>query len=560
MTASVAFGLPSETARPNRPGWADVVAGLSIAGLLLPEAVAYAGLAGLPPQSGVMALFAGLLVYGLVGSSRFAIVSSTSSSAAVLLAALTSVAIPGAPPGSRVVLAAGLVLLTGAFFLIAAAARLGSLSNLVAKPVLRGFALGLALTIVIKQCPKLLGVPATHDDVFRLTAGLFAQLPHWNWGGAALGGLALVLLHGLGRWRMLPAGLIVIALGIAADVAGLGRLWQVPAVGALDIAWASPRWPDVTRAEWLRLGQLALPLALILYAESYGSIRTFAIRHGDGIHANRDLIALGGANILSGLLQAMPVGAGYSATSANEGAGARSRAAGLMAGAVIALAVLTLLPWLAHIPEPVLAAIVIHAVAHTLDPSTIRPYFVWRRDRLVVMLAFAAVLVFGVLDGLLVAMAASIVMLLRRMASGRVDWLGRLGDSHDFVDTRRHPEAAVPAGILIARPDEGLFFGNAETVLTAVREKVQATADLRTLILSLEESPDLDATSLESLGDFAAWCHARGTGLQLARVKDGVRHLLGRFASPDLPPGRYAAWSVDDAVRLAQADAGSAAG
>ena len=554
MSASAPGADPSRAyAQPatGRAGLADAIAGLSIAGLLLPEAVAYAGLAGLPPQSGVMALFAGLLIYGVLGSSRFAIVSSTSSSAAVLLAALTSLAVPDLAPAERLALAAALVILTGLLFLIAAAARLGNLSSLVAKPVLRGFSLGLALTIVIKQCPKLLGVSAHHDDVFRLTAGLIADLPRWNWGSAAMGLTALVLLRLMSRWRALPAGLLVIALGIAADLAGLGRAWHVPAVGPLALTWTLPQWPDLAREQWLRVGQLAIPLALILYAESYGSIRSFAIRHGDPIRANRDLLALGGANLLAGLLQAMPVGAGYSATSANEGAGARSRAAGLIAGAVIALAVLTLLPWLAHIPEPVLAAIVIHAVAHTLDPAGVLPYFRWRRDRFVVVLAFIAVLVLGVLDGLLAAIAGSLLMLLRRLSTGRVEWLGQLADSHDFVDTRRHPEALVPPGTLIARPDETLFFGNAEAVLTTVRERVLATPGVARLILSLEESPDLDATSLEALGDLAAWARARGLVLSLARVKDSVRHLLARFDSPDLPPTSYAAWSVDDAVRTA---------
>jgi SulP family sulfate permease len=533
--------------RPARFGAADLLAGLSIAGLLVPEAVAYAGLAGMPPQAGVMALLAGLLVYGLMGSSRFAIVSATSSSAAVLLAAITSVT--GVAAGARPVLAAGLVLLAGLCFIGAALARLGAISSLVAKPVLRGFSLGLALTIVVKQCPAILGVQPAHSDFFRLLADLAAALPRWNWGCAAIGVAALVLLRLLALQRWLPGAVLVIALGIALDVGGIGPRWGVPAVGAIQLHFDGLQWPALGRADWLRLGELAVALALILYAESYGSIRTFAIRHGDAVSPNRDLLALGVANLLAGLLQGMPVGAGYSATSANEAAGARSRAAGLAACAIVAGVVATLLPWIAHTPEPVLAAIVIHAVGHTLNPAALRPYFRWRRDRLVSLIAFAAVLLLGVLDGLLAAIAASLLMLLRSLAQAHVSWLGRLADGHDFVDLARHPEAVVPPGWLIARPDVPLFFGNADALLGAVRARVLTAPQLQRVVLSLEESSDLDATSIEALCEFTAWTHARGLALSLARVKDQVRDLLARVDAPELPAASYAAWSVDDAVR-----------
>ncbi len=533
---------------------ADLIAGLSIAGLLLPEAVAYASLAHLPPQAGVMALFVGLLVYGLLGSSRFAVVSATSSSAAVLLAA-TSAEV-SLDPVARLALGAGLVLLAGLFFLIAAAARLGALSSLIAKPVLRGFAMGLALTIVLKQGPQLLGVHTVQGDFFPLIWELGRLAPHWNWGSAAIGLGALALLIGLSRRRALPSALIVIALGIALDLAGVGRAWQVPAVGPIELHFVRPQLPALDREQWLRMGELAFALALILYAESYGSIRTFALRHGDATSPNRDLLALGAANLLSGLMQAMPVGAGYSATSANEAAGARSRAAGLVAGAVVLFAVFTLLPWIAHVPAPVLAAIVIHAVGHTLNPAAIRPYFQWRRDRLLVLLAFAAVLLLGVLDGLLAAVAASLLMLLRSLAATPVSWLGRLGEgSHDYVDLARHSEAVPPADLLIARPEGAVFFGNADAVFEALRSRVLAGRELHPVVLSLEESPDLDATSLETLIEFAGWMQSRGQALILARVKDRLRDLLARVQSPALPPASFAAWSVDDAVRLAQANA-----
>ncbi|SCX73336.1 SulP family inorganic anion transporter [Variovorax sp. EL159] len=534
----------------RRPGIADLVAGVSIAGLLLPEAVAYSGIAGLPPQAGVIALFAGLLVYGIFGSSRFAIVSATSSSAAVLFAATTS--IPGVDTATRLALGAGIVLLAGVFFVIAGIAKLGAVSSLIAKPVLRGFALGLALTIVIKQLPKVLAVQPAHSDFFRLIAGLVSEWRHWNLAGAAMALAALLLLRGLARWRAVPAALLVIVCGIALDISGLCHAWGVAAVGPISLDFSHPGVPSLDRAQWLGLGELAFAMALILYAESYGSIRTFAMRHGDNVSANRDLLALGGANLLSALFQGMPVGAGYSATSANESAGAQSRAAGIVAGLVVLVAVLTLLPWIAHTPEPLLAAIVINAVSHSLNPSSLRPYFHWRRDRLVALVAVAAVLLLGVLDGLLAAIGVSLLMLLRGFSRTTVSWLGRLGQSHDYVDTARHPEAVVPPGVLIARPEVPLFFGNADAVFVSIRARIDATPALQRMVLSLEESPDLDATSIEAMCDFAAYVRVRGARLSLARVKDNVRDLLAKVDSPDLKAEVYAPWSVDDAVEVSQ--------
>jgi len=530
---------------------ADWVAGLSIAGLLLPEAVAYSGIAGMPPQSGVIALFAGLFVYGLLGGSRFAIVSATSSSAAVLLAATTSAGARGT--ALQLALSAGIVLLAGCFFLIAAAARLGAVSNLIAKPVLRGFALGLALTIVVKQLPKVVDVHPVHSDFFRLSWGLISSFAQWNYAGLAMAVIGLALLHGLGRWRTVPAALLVIAAGIALDVTGFCRQWHIAAVGPIELGLSPPSVPTLTREEWLRMGELAFAMALILYAESCGSIRTFALRHGDTVSSNRDLLALGAANLVSGLFQGMPVGAGYSATSANEAAGAQSRVAGLVAGAVVLLAAITLLPWIAHTPEPLLAAIVMHAVGHTLNPGSLRPYFIWQRDRLIALVAFGAVLLFGVLDGLLAAIGVSLLLLLQGLSDARVSWLGRLGHSHDYVDTARHPEAQVPAGMLIARPEVPLFFGNADTVFHAVRSRVEAAQPIGHVVLSLEESADLDGTSIEALCEFAASVRQRGARLLLARVKDTVRDLLEQVRNPDLPPAAYAAWSVDDAVEQARA-------
>ncbi|QXZ10399.1 SulP family inorganic anion transporter [Comamonas sp. Y33R10-2] len=529
------------------PAGADWIAGFSIAGLLLPEAVAYSGIAGAPPQAGVIALFAGLLVYGLLGCSRFAIVSSTSSSAAVLLAATSSVLHVSAD--HRSLMGVAMVLMAGVMFVLAGLLRLGAVSQFIAKPVLRGFSIGLALTIVVKQLPLAVGVKPAHSDFLHFSWDLLVMLEKWNFYGLAMLLGALLALRLLARWKAVPGALLVIAAGIALDTLGFDKAWGIAPVGSLQLGAAHLALPDLAWVDWLRVGQLAVALALILYAESYSSIRSLALRHGDAVNSNRDLLALGGSNMVSALFQGLPVGAGFSASSANEVAGAQSKAAGLIACAVVALLVWQLLPWMERIPEPMLAAIVIHAVGHSLSWKALQPYFLWKRDRAVTLTAFVAVMVLGVLDGLLLAMVVSVLMLLKRMSGAHVSELGRLAGGHDFVDCARHPDAQSIEGVLVVRPEEGLFFGNADTVMSDIQVRALTRPKLRAVVLSLEESPDLDSTSIEALTELTQQLAQAGISLHLARVKDSVRELLQRVQIDGLGADSYAAWSVDDAVR-----------
>jgi sulfate permease, SulP family len=528
---------------------ADVLAGLGIAGLLLPEAVAYSGIAGMPPEAGVVALFVGLLCYGLLGTSRFAIVSSTSSSAAVLAAGTLLLA---GGSVSRTAVAATLVLLGGACFLLAGVARLGGLSHLIARPVLRGYTFGLAVVIALKQLPHLGGWPALHGDfVPLLVTDLVRTFGEVNAFTLATGVLALIVLYACERVRRLPGSLLAIALGVAAStwLASHG----VPLTGAISLHMniGMPVWP--ASGQWLPSVELAGALLLILYAESYSSIRGFALKHNDKVEPNRDLLVLGIANVLSGLCQGMPVGAGYSATSANEAAGAQSRWAGLVAAVTVLLMVWLLLRWIERIPLTILAAIVIHAVSKSWRLSVFRPYLQWKRDRLLALAAVVAVLSLGILNGLLFAIGFSLVLLLRQLASARVSVLGRLANSHDFVDIAQHANALAPPGMLILRPEEPLFFANAEAVMMLARKLVQQRSDVKQVILSLEASPNLDSTALESLGDFSVWLQVRGVGLRVARLKDETRDLLQRAALPQLSSQALDSWSVEDAVSASMA-------
>ncbi|WP_322066185.1 SulP family inorganic anion transporter [Burkholderia ubonensis] len=529
----------------------DALAGVSIAGLLIPEAVAYAGLANLPPQAGLIALLSGLVVYALTGSSRFAIVSSTSSSAAVLAATVFADSSMGL--AAQLALAAALVAMTGVLFILAGALRLGGMSDFVARPVLRGFTFGLALTIVVKQLPKILAIKVQHSDAPRVAFDLIVGAAHANPASVALGGGALALLFALGRRSRVPATLVVIVLSIAAGYVVDWQRYGIAIVGHIDFQHVAFGLPTLDRNAWMQTTELAFALMLILYAESYGSIRNFALKHGDSVSPNRDLVALGCANLVSGLLHGMPVGAGYSATSANEAAGAQSRFAGLWAAGVIALIVWLLLPQLSRTPEPVLAAIVIFAVSHSLHPSVFRPYWTWHRDRLVAIAALLAVLVLGVLHGLLAAIGVSLLLTLRKLSEPNVSVLGRLRDSHDFVDVSIHEDAQPVPGVLIARPEAQLFFANADRMLNRVRAIMKAAPDTHTVLLSLEETPDVDGTTIESLRTFAAECAARGQRLAMVRLKLHALHALHRAADDTLRADAMSELSVDESLQQLQA-------
>jgi len=509
--------------------WSDLLVGASIAGVILPEAIAYAGLANLTPTTGIIAACVGLILYGLIGTSRFAIVTATSSSAAVLLAATRS--IPGYEVIAPVQLVSALVMTTGLLFLLCSLFHLGRIAHFIARPVVRGLAMGLALTIVLRQFAGMASLHTAHQNAVALLYELLCRMHDWNFAGIALGAATVLLLNICKRFPRIPGALLVLLLGVALSATVNLRLLNINTVGDIVLSPSSfAHWqlPALDIDQWLRIAELSIALMLILFAESYGSIRTTALQQGDAIHVNRDLLALGCANLCSGLLQGMPVGAGYSATTTNQAIGAKSNLAGLSAAIYILIVLWMLLKYFALIPEPMLAAIIIFAMQHALSVKSLQPYFKWRRDRLIVIVAIIAVLVFGILDGLLASIALSLMLLIRGLAQPRISVLGRLGDSHDYVPVNSHADIHSIPGVLIVRPDEPLFFANVDDIFEKVLSELQRAADVRTLILSLEESPTIDSTVVESLDLFSRQIHERGCKLVLARLKEPVQHVLQR--------------------------------
>lgn len=541
--------MPDRSAR-----WRDVGAGLCVAGLLLPEAVAYAGLARLPVVHALTAMLVGLAVYAVFGASRFAIVAPTSSTATLAAAAVLSLAAPGAvaDPAAYMQALFALVLLAGVVLMLLALARQGQLSAFVSRPVLRGFAFALAITIVIKQMPDALGFALPHEAGADSAHLLLYAAGHWQaWHlptmlVAATAGLAIV---GLRRWPQVPASMVVIVLAIvAAQVLDL-QSHGVAEVGAVQRPSLRLAVPDLPLDDWLRIGELAFGLVVLVFAESWGSMRSMALIHGDTLDANRELLVLGACNVGAALLQGMPVGAGFSASSANMAAGATSRWAGVVALLVCAAALAFALPALHLLPRPVLAVAVISALWHALNPRPLLDVWRMNRDRILVLGAVLAVLAFGVLYGMLIAIALSLLAALQRFSQPVVHELGELGATRNYVALDGHQGATAVAGLLILRPEEPLFFASSERVVSDVMARAQGRPGLRTVILSLEESADLDSTAVECLIELDGRLRGIGIDLALSRVKDPVRELLQRWAPKGLGDPARLYWSVADAAQ-----------
>ncbi len=535
--------------------WRDLVSGLCVAGLLLPEAVAYAGLAHLPVVHALSASVVGLAIYALFGSSRFAIVAPTSSTATLAAAAalsMTSLGSGGSEAYTQAFLA--VVLLSGVFLMLLALARQGQLSSYISRPVLRGFAFALAITIVIKQLPDALGLelpPELGADPGSVLTFVIAHWAQWHGPSVAVALAAALLMAALRPWPQVPAAMGVIVLAIAA-----ARGFDLQALGVRQIGVVAPLawhfgWPQLPFQEWVRVAELAFGLVMLVFAESWGSMRSTALPHGDALNANRELMVLGACNVSSALLQGMAVGAGFSATSANAAAGAVSRKSGLVALLVMGLAVSFALPVLHLLPRPVLAVAVIGALWHALSAQPLITVWRMNRDRMLVLGAAMAVLVLGVLDGMLAAIGLSVLAALRRFSQPVVHELGALGSSRNFVDVNTQPAAAAVAKLLIVRPEEPLFFGCAEQVMAEVLARVNAREGLKDVLLSLEESADLDSTAVECLMELDRALARVGKRLLLVRVKTTVRELLGRWDPDQLGRSDRMFWSVADGVDFA---------
>jgi sulfate permease, SulP family len=508
---------------------ADVVAGLALAGLLVPEGMAYAGIAGVPPQAGLYSVAVGLFVYALFGSSRQLAVSPTSGSAAMLAALVGPLALGDA--GLYAALASGTAIAAGLLLLLGSIFKLGFVSEFISKPVLKGFVFGLALTIMIKQAPKLLGIEKGSGDALHQAWHVVTSLGQINFWTMAVGASALAVLFVLGAYvPRLPSALVVLVFGIlSVEWFKLDR-HHVEIVSSIPTGLPVPGIPSITSEQWPDLFAGAAGIVLIVYAEALAAGRTFAGKHHYEIDPNQELAALGAANIASGLTQGIIVGGGMSGTAANDAGGARTQLSAIATSLAVILTLLFLMPLFHNLPEAVLGAIVIHAIWHLADVKELRRFAMLRTGSIwSALIALTGVLMLGVLRGLILAVLLTIAALMKKISAPQDSVLGRLPNTGNFVDIARHPNAKLIPGLLIFRPNGPMFFANANRIHNRLRTLIkESESPVRAVILNLEASLETDVTTLDMLQQLKTELDEAGAELVFARVSDNAYDLFRR--------------------------------
>jgi SulP family sulfate permease len=476
----------------------DIIAGLTAAAVVLPKAMAYATVAGLPVSVGLYTAFVPMIVYALLGTSRVLSVSSTTT-LAILVATQLGMAVPDGDPGRLITATATLTAMTGGLLIAASVLRLGFVANFISAPVLTGFKAGIGLVIVLDQVPKLLGVHIAKEGFFRDVVSLVRELPATSAITLAVGGVALVLLLILERLRPHSAApLAIVAAGIAVSwLAGLGAA-GVATVGHIPQALPSITMPDLGLALQLLPG--AIGIALMSFTETIAAGRAFARPTEPPIRPDRELLATGAANLTGAFFGAMPAGGGTSQTAVVRAVGGQTQKASLVTAAASAATMLVLAPLLGLLPQAVLAAIVIVYSVGLIQPLE---FAAIRRVRTMefrwALAAFLGVLVFGTLQGILVAIILSLLGLASQAAHPRVHVIGRKrGEDVLRPLSPENPDDETFEGLLIVRPEGRLFFANAQQVSDRVRELV-AEHKPRVLLLDLSRVFDIEYSALQMM-------------------------------------------------------------
>ncbi|MGA8228999.1 MAG: SulP family inorganic anion transporter [Xanthobacteraceae bacterium] len=521
---------PARWLAEYRADWlrSDIVAGVTLAAYAIPVSLAYAGLAGLPPQAGVYGYLLGGLGYALLGSSRQLAIGPTSAISLMIAGAVGAMAEGDAQRYAQIASLAALAV--AVLCLMAWILRLSALVKLISDSILVGFKAGAGLTIAMTQLPSLFGVAGGgHNFIERLL--LFAgQIGHTHYLVLALSIVAIVLLvFGERLFPGKPIALGVVAVSIiAASAFGLPAL-GVPVTGEIPAGLPTLAGPAVRLRDIDGIFPLAAGCLLLAYIEGVSAGRTFAAKHGYALDPRQELLGIGAANFITALGHGYPVAGGLSQSAVNDKAGARTPLALVFASVTLALCLLFLTGLLENLPKAVLAAVVMTAIAGLLDfPALFHMWRVSRIDFYAAAIALGAVLLLGILQGILLAALASVLMLLVSASRPHVAFLGRVPGTNNYSDMARHPENQPLPGVIAFRPEASLLYVNADAVLEAVLSRLDAPAasEIRMVICDLSASPHIDLAGSRMLHELHGKLAARGIALRIiahARVRDLLR-------------------------------------
>lgn len=531
----------------------DVVAGVTLAAYAIPVSLAYASLAGLPPQVGIYGYLLGGLGYALLGSSRQLAVGPTS---AISLMVAASVAPMAEGDAERYVQIASLAAFTVAgLCLLAWLFRLSVLVTLISDSILVGFKIGAGLTIAMTQLPSLFGIAGGGHNFFERVYLLVGQLGHIQLVVLAMGAVAIAVLLMGERWLPgRPVALAVVALSIfLATVLGLPAI-GVPVTGNIPEGLPTLAGPALRLRDVEGIVPLAAGCLLLAYIEGVSAARTFAAKHGYDLDPRQEFLGIGAANLGAALGHGYPVAGGLSQSAVNDKAGAHTPLALLVASTTLALCLLFLTGLLENLPKAVLAAVVLTAILGLFDFRGL--LYMWRVSRMdfyAATIAIVGVLLLGILQGILLAALISILLLLARASRPHVALLGRVPGTNSYSDLARHPENEPLGSVIACRPEASLLYVNAGYVLETVMASVlKNRSKIRAVVCDLSASPYLDlagARILHALHDELA---AQGIALQIVGARGRVRDLLRADGLAEKVGGLERAVSLDDAISAAR--------
>ena len=549
----------------------DFIAGLTVWALLIPEAMAYAGIAGVPPEAGLYAAPLALLFYAMFGSSHHLFVGPSST---VAILSATIIAPLAASDGSNFwALTSWLAIVTGVLFVLFGVLRMGWVANFMASSVLDGFLVGLALVIALGQTDKILGIESEGGNVPQELWSMLSQFAQWSWPTIAVGIASLVALFAIERfWPRIPGALVVLFVAIILsslfDFAshGIHIVGEIPA-GMPPFGF--PAWVG-----WKTLGALivgALSVILVGYAESWAAAKAYAKQFGYQVDANQELIALGAANFGAGFSQGFVVDGSLSKTAAGVGAGQKTQMTSIIAAGLTLLTVVALTPLFKTLPEATLGAIVVHAVWHLIDFSKFKVLWHTRReDFWLAMLAFLGVALIDILPGIVIGIVLSLLVLIYRASFPNGSEMGvvTVGEHDFFADIEEYPEATRPQFAVVFRWNEDLIFSNATAFSATARELLWERTDppVPILVVDCSQMSDMDVSGAREMIDFHGELDAADTEMWLTHLSGDALTTAQRAGVIDaigldsiFPTNRDAedyAWAlVDDAVSVDDLDA-----
>ncbi len=507
----------------------DLAAGLAVGSMLIPQGLAFAQLVHVPPVAGLWSGIAAMVVYALFGPSRHLIVGPEAGTAMMVASVLTTAGMEA--PAERLVGSAVLALMVGAVLLLAGGLRLGAIADFLSRPVLVGYINGIALLLIASQLPGALGVRSTENDFVPQLVELGSQLRAVHWPTLGLSALALAFLLALRRaLPQLPGAAVVVTVGTLLSALLDFQARGIRVLGHIEQGLPSIGVPALPVGTALALVPGALSIALLIYTSSALTSRVFADKHGYEFKANGELFGLAAANFAAGLIHGVPTAGSDARTVINDAAGARTQAAGWVASAVVAAVLFFLAPVISALPNALLGAVVIASAVSLVDlRSLVRIWRVRWAEGVVAVATFVGVLVFGILPGVLVAVALAVADLVRRAAHPHDAVLGRLRGKPGYQDIEHRPGSETLPGLVIYRIDAPLFFANARFLREQVRRLIDtATVPVRMLVLDCGAMFDLDVTAAQTLEELDRELDARGVALALAEPHAPMRRVLRR--------------------------------